>query len=196
MTGIATHQIAILGAIGKGFKSIDDLDQHLPINRNSISKAACKLVRKSLIERGEAGQFLLTEDGRELLVTGKTIKSGPNKPHQHLRISLKSTFRQRAWNAMRLQRRFTIPGICLIARKADDGNVEHNLHNYVRKLIEAEYVVTLPTREKGASITSNGFKVYRLIKDTGHLAPALTKGKIVDRNQLAEGCNDNNVPAT
>jgi len=39
MAGTGTIQIAVLGAIGKGLKSLDELDCHLPISRKEISKA-------------------------------------------------------------------------------------------------------------------------------------------------------------
>jgi len=92
---------------------------------------------------------------------------------------------------MRLQKRFTVQSITTVAKIISDGNVSHNLQVFIRRLVTAGYVVELPAREKGTALTSNGFKVFRLIKDTGHLAPVWSKGKIVDRNQLAEGCNDN-----
>lgn len=191
MSGVGTHQIAILGAIGKGFCSIDELDQHLPINRREISKAACKLVVKNLIERLETGQYSLTKEGTDFLTEGRTITSGPNQPFKFLRAQPKNTFKQRAWNAMRLQRRFTVPSISLVAKTARDGTSPANLQRYIRDLVGAGYVVELPLREKGTSETSNGFKVYKLIKDTGHLAPDYSKGRIVDRNLLMGGCNDN-----
>lgn len=194
MSGSGTHQIAILGAIGKGFKSIDELDRHLPISRKEISKAACKLIVKKLIDRLEIGCYQLTDEGRNFLAEGRTITSGPNKPLSFLRAAPENTFRQRAWNAMRLQHRFTVPSISMVAKTASDGNVVHNLQVFIRRLVAAGYVVELPAREKGTAVTSNGFKVFRLIKDTGHFAPVWSKGKMVDRN-LAEGCNDNLSPA-
>ena len=191
MAGTGTIQIAVLGAIGKGLKSLDELDCHLPISRKEISKAACKLVIKKLIERLEAGHYQLTDDGQLFLAEGRTITSGPNQPLSFLRQAPRNTFRQRAWNAMRLQKRFTVQSIITVAKIISDGNVSHNLQVFIWRLAAAGYVVELPAREKGTALTSNGFKVFRLIKDTGHLAPVWSKGKIVDRNQLAEGCNDN-----
>lgn len=190
MAGQGTTQIAILGAIGKGLKTLDELDAHLPIVRSEISKAVSKLIEKLLIERLEAGIYQLTAEGCDFLAEGRTITSGPTKPLHFLRAQPENTFRQRAWNAMRLQRRFTVPSISMVAKTASDGNVVHNLQVFIGRLVAAGYVVELPAREKGTALTSNGFKVFRLIKDTGHLAPVWSKGKMVDRN-LAEGCNDN-----
>ncbi|UXN07540.1 MarR family transcriptional regulator [Bartonella sp. HY761] len=185
MPGAGTYQIAILGAIGNGLKSMDELAEHLPISRKEISKAASRLVTKSLIERTAIGQFQLSPTGSDLLATGGKITSGPNGPMACLKAR-NDTFRQRAWSAMRLQKRFTIPSIVTVAKKAKDSDPESNLQRYISNLIKANYVVLLPKREAGTKETSNGFKVFRLIKDTGYLAPIWSKGEMKDRNMMME----------
>lgn len=187
MAGQGTTQIAILGAIGKGFKTLDELDTHLPIVRSEISKAASKLIEKLLIERLERGRFQLTNKGRDFLNEGRSITSGPNKPRHMLAKQPSNTLRQRAWNAMRFQGRFTVPSICMVAKTAKDKAPEHNLQTYFRLLLNACYLVELGSREKGTAETSNGFKVYRLIKNTGPFAPVWSKGKMIDRNKQTEG---------
>ena len=141
MAGQGTTQIAILGAIGKGFKTLDELDTHLPIVRSEISKAASKLIEKLLIERLERGRFQLTGEGRDFLNEGRSITSGPNKPRHMLAKQPSNTLRQRAWNAMRFQGRFTVPSICMVAKTAKDKAPEHNLQTYFRLLLNACYLV-------------------------------------------------------
>jgi len=85
---------------------------------------------------------------------------------------------------MRIMGLFTLPDIILRAACAADGETTGNLRFYVNRLIEAGYVQETQRRSfshmRGDS--SNGHKVYRLIKDTGDLAPRATATRFVDFN--------------
>lgn len=171
--GVATHQIAVLGAIGKGHLSVEDLSHHLPIDRRKVAKAAGKLLLRGLVQRIETGVYSLTTEGWQILEFGLTIKSGP-KGKRTWKPGLKNTFRQRAWKAMRLTKRFTIPEIVMLAADDKSKNPENNLSRYLKGLQKSGYVVELSSRTEDGKLTSNGLKVWRLIKDTGDIAPVLT----------------------
>ena len=72
---------------------------------------------------------------------------------------------------MRMGASFTSGEIAMTALSAPGDGAENNLRWYVRRLKQAGYLVELPVRQQGAKLTSNGFKRFRLIRDTGYQAP-------------------------
>lgn len=175
LKGNATHQVAVLGAVGReGAHSIDALAEHLPIARPKISTAAGKLIARGLLERVETGVFRLTPAGERFLDAGGDLKSGPRGPTGPK--SRPDTFRQRAWNAMRLAPRFTMADILVLAARPGDGFAEANLHRYVSQLVAAGYAAALPSRTAGDSPTSNGHRIYTLLRRDSETAPVCLEG--------------------
>ena len=173
MAGNATHQAAVLGAIGHGHLTLDQIDTHLPMSRRSAVEAIRKLIARDLIERLERGRYQLTGPGAAVLQEGAPLSSGPRGPHARP-IVRPSTLRQRCWNAMRIRRRFTVADIAMLA---SDGNTnpEISAAQYLRGLERAGFVIQLPTRRPGDALTSNGWIVWQLEKDTGDLAPIVRR---------------------
>lgn len=153
-------------------QTIDDLVVGLELTRRQVSDGAAKLIFRGLLERVETGCYQLTPAGLEAARSGEVIKSGPWRPDTvSVRKPLPDTFRQRLWTAMRMSRTFTIGDVAMIAARPDDESPENNAAWYVRRLRWAGYVAELPVRQKGTRLTSTGFKRYRLLKDTGSVAP-------------------------
>jgi hypothetical protein len=178
LKGNATHQVALLGAVGReGAHSIDALAEHLPIARPKISAAAGKLIARGLLERVETGVFRLTPEGGQFLETGGSLTSGPNRPTGPRPTRLPDTFRQRAWNAMRLTPRFLMADILTLAARPGDGSPEANLHRFVSQLIAAGYVAVLPSRAPGSRPTSNGHRIYTLVHRDSEAAPVFLQQK-------------------
>lgn len=171
MSGIAIHQSAVMIALGENRRTLDELEAHLPISRRSIVKATGKLIERHYVEREKAGVYRLTETGSICLTKSLSLKSGPRGRHTGAQRPNRDTFRQRAWSAMRMTPRFTQPDILVLAAQPEDGNAEASLQRWVLRLIRGGYVVQLPTRAPGTAPTSNGHKVYRLMRNTGELAP-------------------------
>ncbi len=167
--------------------TIDELDASVDLNRRQISAAAGQLVLRGLAERVERGCYQLTKAGIAAVERGEVITSGPYRPHTApARRAAANTLRQRAWNAMRMSGTFTLADIVMAAAQASDGDPDANVKRYVRQLALAEYVVELPVRGKGTALTSNGFKRFRLIKNTGPIAPvARIRSKTVHDHNLA-----------
>ncbi|MGZ2403334.1 MarR family transcriptional regulator [Rhizobium ruizarguesonis] len=166
-------------------RTIDDLAESLKLTRRQVSDGAAKLVLRGLLERIEAGCYQLTSSGISAAAAGEVIKSGPWRPDTvTVRKPLPDTFRQRLWTAMRMSKTFTIGEVAMIAARAGDESPENNAAWYVRHLRQAQYVVELPVRQQGTRLTSNGFKRYRLLKDTGFLAPVYQpkKKSVFDHN--------------
>jgi len=150
------------------------------------------LRRRGLVERLEPGCYRLTSSGEETRAQGKRIASGPRKPHT-APARRKAPFRQAIWAALRLEEATTVRDlISLIPEVAHGSDPHSNAYNYLRRLVEAHYVVQLPSRELGTAITSNGFKRYRLIRNTGPHAPywSTKAGKLIDPNLSAETAHE------
>jgi len=181
MAGTGTQLAAVLGAVGKGFATLDQLADHLPVARNRITDRAGRLVTLGLLVRLEKGVFSLTPAGVEHLAHDRPFRSGPRGPHTGLKTST-DTLVQRAWSAMRRLGRFTVPELVVLAARGDEKSPQNNIQTYIRRLVSGGYVAVLPVRCPGSTQTSNGFRTFRLVRDTGVLAPVWSKGRIIDRN--------------
>jgi len=69
---------------------------------------------------------------------------------------------------MRLQRRFTVSDLMMLAARGDERAVERNLHAYLRFLVLNGFVEVLARPAAGA-------RVYRLRKDVGEVAPVVPR---------------------
>ncbi|MDR6952648.1 hypothetical protein J2X65_002007 [Ancylobacter sp. 3268] len=184
MAGEATHQIAIMGAIGRGIRTVDSLVAHLPIDRKGVLRPLSRLVGRAYVERDEDGAYQLTESGLSFLASGAPLKSGRKGPRDKVRRPKTENFRQRAWAAMRLQSRFVQADILMLAARPDDGDAASNLRTFVMLLVRAGYLIVLPDRVPGSGLTRTPQKVFRLTRNTGELAPAFreTRGVMHDAN--------------
>lgn len=159
-------------------QTVDELNTKLPFNRRQISDGASSLIMRGLLERIEIGCYRLTRDGKKAAEEGRVISSGPYRPDRgKCRAPQQNTLRQRAWNVMRMGNAFTIGDLVMAACVGSEKNAESNLQRYLKRLAHAGYVAELPVRVRGTKLTSNGFKRFRLIRDTGPIAPVLRPKK-------------------
>ncbi|MBZ4022167.1 hypothetical protein CKO11_06815 [Rhodobacter sp. TJ_12] len=139
-------------------------------SKEQIIRAAVKLADHGLMDRhSEPGEYRLSERGLIQVRSGFRIKSGPTRAHGKIRRQ-HDTFRVRAWKAMRVLGIFTL-GEVIAAAERGEADPGYNLRHYMRVLIKAGYVIDLPSKVVGTKPTSPGFKRFRLIKNTGALAP-------------------------
>ncbi len=181
MSGIATLQITIRDALpGSVCLTLDELDGVLfRHNRREIVKGVGSLISRGLVERIERGCYQLTSAGHKSFDAGEVLTSGPNSTHTaKVKKPMPDTFRQRAWNAMRISASFTIPDIVAVAKSEKDKGAELNLQRYFHRLNAAGYLQQMSIRIKGTRPGSNGFKRYRLINNTGEIAPVYQPKKI------------------
>lgn len=169
--GTATHLIAVLGAIGNGQFTVEEIANHLPMDRRNVSTAAGRLISRKLIERIETGVFRLSAEGRSFLAEGRTIKCGPKGKHTGVLAPQPDSLRQRAWKAMQVSRRFTMDDLVRAATRPGDHEPRSNLQKYLKALTLSGHVALLPRRVPGTAMTSNGFKQWALNRDTGPVAP-------------------------
>ncbi len=185
MSGVATWQMAVRDALADGgCRTIAELAEMAGIDRKKVSTTMCRLILRGLAERVERGCFRLTERGMQSARDGEVIRSGPQKRHSGLTRPRRNSFRQRAWAAMRMSGKFTVPEILrLAARPGTRGGSADNLHRYLRALEQAGYVRRLPVRQRGTAPGSNGFIRWMLVRDSGPQAPTVRRdGSVLDRN--------------
>lgn len=186
MPGHATNQMAIRDAlVPDACLTIDALDEALPsIHRREIVKAVGVLINRGYAERVALGCYQLTEAGRKSAKLDEVMKSGPHGADTaNARKPQQNSLRQRAWNAMRIPGSFSIPDL-IIAADTGSKDAETNLQRYLKGLAAVGYVIELPIRQRGTRPGSNGFKLFRLLNDTGETAPVyrLKKGEVYDHN--------------
>ncbi len=154
---------------------LSDLATEMGRSKRQVSDAAALLRSRYLLSLLGAGYYSLTDKGVAAAARGAVFTSGPRKASGARRM-VKHTFRERAWRSMRFRRQFTQSDI-LIDATAEDRNPHNNLARYVRYLLWAGYVEELPFRQAGTKPGSNGFKQYRLIKDSGRAAPVYSEAR-------------------
>ncbi|KRB58486.1 hypothetical protein ASE04_27630 [Rhizobium sp. Root708] len=150
-------------------RTLVELEALLPISRRKITDGILLLVQQGYAERVEAGCYQLTAQGKAFAATGKKIGEtrGPNTRVRKVRSS---TLNQRLWTVMRMSSSFTIADIVISARR-EEADPEHLARRYVAHLVAAGYVQELAGRVKGNRPGSQGFKRFRLLKNTGEYAP-------------------------
>lgn len=153
-------------------RTIEELEKALGLSRRQVSDGAAKLAYRKFLCRMERGCYQLTELGLKAAGEGQVIKSGPIGPDTgKVRAKVSNTFRDRAWRSMRVRRQFTIADIVADAAADGDTDPESNVGRYLRALGMAGYVKEMRERAPGTRLTSNGFKRFVLVKDTGPVAP-------------------------
>mgnify|MGYP001143036401 CR=1 FL=1 len=175
---------ALLRTLADGTcRTIAELVVVLDLTRKQVSDAAACLLRRDYLMRMGTGCYRLTDAGIAAAAAGEIIRSGPRGPADRVKI-FRDTLRTRAWRAMRIRRRFSVHDLISDAAIAADAAPDDNIGRYLRSLRSAGYVAELPRRSAGTALTSNGFKRWMLVRDTGPLAPVVLSriGAVHDRN--------------
>lgn len=172
----ARVQEAILKALlQEGRLTTEQLSFKVGRVTRTISNLTCRLVSRGFVTRVKTGVFELTLEGRNFLLKGGEIKSGPKGCGTVQHIKRQGSMRTRLWRSMRILGVFTIDDLIELAHEAEKNPYE-NTQKYVRALSRAGYLYKYPVNLPGVSITSNGHKRFRLIKNTGPEAPTIKDG--------------------
>jgi len=176
MTGRATRLEAIRDALPPhACLTIDELDVLVGLPRKEIVKSTSRLMSRGLLERVERGCYQLTAAGIESRKTGEALTSGPISPATTKSRKKKPNLRTRLWRAMCVKQKFTINDLVAICAKGPEKNPHENARKYLRALEQAGYLRTLP-KQHGQALTSNGFKRFQLMRQTGPQAPEVKHG--------------------
>ena len=183
-----TNQTKLLHHIGDRCRQIGEISEDTGLSRHQISMAATALITKGLLERTEVGCFQLTDEGRAAQACGLQITSGPNGPISADRKPLINTLRQRAWNVIRMKRKFAIPDLLIAATMGDELMAKNNLQRFCRALCRAGVIRQLPSKQRGDALSSPGFSRYALVDDLGPIAPSYRQSRsaLFDHNAQKE----------
>jgi hypothetical protein len=169
---IGAAPTALLQALGGGPLSRAEVQDRLGLNWRQTTNAGRSLLRRGLMAILADGRYRLTDEGRAAADRGDVITGGPKG---QVKIE-RNTFRQRAWAAMRAQRSFTVGAIVAAAATPADHDPRDNAARYISRLRQAGFLAEERRRQPGTAAGSNGFKVYRLVRDPGPKAPIWREG--------------------
>lgn len=163
-----SRQMAIAGALSSGAcLTTAELAAATGIERSRIADGCCRLITRGWIVRRERGCFELSREGRTALDAGETITSGPRGPLTQgvPRRRRRQTARDRLWSAIRILRKFGLADLEMMTAAS-----RANVMRFVNVLERTGYLAPL-RREPGTAPTSQGYRRWLLVRDTGPDAP-------------------------
>lgn len=150
--------------------TIDELDACTDVQRSSISKSVNMLISRGFAERVEIGCYQLTRAGRKAAQNGEKIGAGRWRPLPERAQRPRASLRQKAWNVMRMGDVFTSDDLAMLAGSGYRRPIA-DLQSYICLLRRAGYLHEMPVRKRGTTPGHQGFRRYRLIRNTGPIAP-------------------------
>ena len=166
----ARLQTQMFDAIKSACLPVDHLANLVGEPRSKVARAMAGLVQRGLAERRVQGCFAATQAGFDHVEAFGFVARGGPTTKRGSRAAVRGTLRQRAWNVMRISSPFTIRSIAALAEKGNP-NAEHSLQKWFTALEATGYLQREPRREVPQKRGSNGLRRYRLVKDTGMIAP-------------------------
>lgn len=159
----------ILVALAGGTDELHALALKVGTNSDQVVIAVQRMKRRGLVEIVGRGRYKVTDAGRAFLASGQRITSGQaaTRPRQQTR-----GMRQRAWWVLRARQTVSIRDLLTALADGTEKDAATNLARYLRTLARAGFLVELP-RAPGTSLTSPGFKRYRLVRNNGRQAPVV-----------------------
>lgn len=183
MTAEATRQMDIARLLAEGpCLTTAEIVARTGLERRAAATACGLLVRREWVDRLERGCFVLSPKGRAALANGETISCGPAGPlTQRARRPKRRTVQDKIWATIRIRRKVDLTTLVEMSSGGRD-----TVRRYVDRLARAGYLAEL-RREPGSAPTSNGFKRWTLVDDTGPAAPIFkpTTGAFFDPNTNA-----------
>jgi hypothetical protein len=158
---VADQQNAILAKLVRAAPRPVAIEEIMPVveaagahaQRKNTLTALGKLMQKNLVVRANRPQrfndttppeYVATPAGVAFVKSGKRIQPG-NRGPRGLRRNAANTFRQRIWNAFRIQKKATIPELAELAREKGDGDAAtRNAQAFLNSLCKAGIAARLP----------------------------------------------------
>ncbi|WP_282093067.1 MarR family transcriptional regulator [Epibacterium ulvae] len=176
MTACTNPQHRILYHMTKRCQTVAQIADALDLERQQVSSAAGQLIQKGYVEREYLGCYRLTDEGRAAKRKGVAIVHGSDADTPRCTsIPRKKTLRQRAWNVMRLKKKFSVADLLVTATLGSEGNPESNLNRYCRALCRAGVLQPLARKQPGDAPSSPGRTRFLLVNNLGPIAPSFRK---------------------
>lgn len=158
---IVTAQ-AVLTEIVRGTAQLAALAEAMGGRKKDVVMAVQRLKRRGFVTSPAAGEYAATDAGRDFLAQGRRIQGGQDspRPRTHTR-----GLRQRAWWVIRARKVVSVPDLLSSLGDGSERDAPSNLRKYLRVLVRAGYVA------EAAHGSRHGPMRYRLVRDTGRLAP-------------------------
>lgn len=147
------------------------------LTRRRVVQCCDVLRRRGFIERVRRGCYRVTDLGRAVVERDERIRSGPVRAHTGKREVSRTTLRAKIWTALRILKKGTVNDFLELAQSGTERNAVNNAYKYLRALELAGYVQQMKVREAGTAPSSNGFKRYLLVNDSGALPPVYYAAK-------------------
>lgn len=175
MSGTGTEQQTLLNALDRAeCRTVEYLAELTGLSRKRVVAAAGRLIGRDFATRAEVGCFTLTEAGEKARTEGFVIKSGPKGRLTGLsRRPKRTTIRDRIWNALRIRGKASVQDLLELVGGEDGAPSVDSIQRYLRGLVRAGHLREMARRDPGTALTSNGYKRYQLLRDTGPAAPQL-----------------------
>ena len=136
--------------------------------RRKVASVMVRLISLGHVRRLERAGFVHREGVGEGESADLVSRRVTHKPWLHTRRQHKPTIRQRAWAALRILGKASVPEL---QGWAGDDVKPSNLQKYLHLLERAGFVQRLDLREPGTAPTSNGHVRWLLVRDSGPKAP-------------------------
>ena len=109
------------------------------------------------------------------------------QPQRKIRIAI-GTDREKTWRAIRIKQKFTLDELARAVFDSGDRAADpvDNIRRFVVALEKAGYLISMKKRVPGTALTSNGFKRWMLVRDTGPKNPIPRKSGVWDQNDGVE----------
>ncbi len=136
----------------------------------AVESCCMKLRKHGLLVKTARGCHKLTPAGVEAFKQGAKLRSGPKGKLTGRKV-IPGTVRTRAWAAIRIAGRASIPDVIMLAAEGGEKNIANNIGKYFSALERAGYLRQLRVRDPGTAPTSNGHVRWMLIRNSGPEAP-------------------------
>lgn len=152
-----------------------------------VENCCLKLRTHGFLTKTARGCHQLTPAGIAAWREGAKLRSGPKGAHIG-RKTVSGTVRERAWSALRITGKGSIPDVIMLAAEGGERDIANNIGKYFSALERAGYLRQLRVREPGTSPTSNGHVRWLLVRNSGPLAPVwrVKAGTVYDPNTEEE----------
>lgn len=170
-----------LEACDEGCVTVDRLSEVTGHTVHRIGSLIHTLSSNGLVTMRSIGCYRITPEGTAYLAGTSSVRltSGPKGPHGKSR-SLDDSLRARVWRALRIRKRSCLPELMEIA--GGEPSQYSNVQRYLAALERSGFVITLARRLPGQKLTSNGYKQYLMVRDSGPQAPVLRGRAMYDPN--------------
>lgn len=173
--------------------TVDALMETCGLERRPLCDELRQAVAAGYVTLAQRGCYSLTPAGRRALKSGKRLAPPPAPPPPRGGGAWKDTARKRMWAACRALGKFTRADVMEVASREGE-DLTAGATEYLSALAKAGYLIRLHGRVQVSAHLSAGQIRWRLVNDTGPLAPQLKRGRRVYDPNLGREVTTDDAP--